>query len=419
MQQAIAIVDFGKTRSKISLWSEDGAPLGALDRGTAPVERDGLVQLDLSGMAEWLAAALTSLAAQAEIKAIVPVAHGAAAALLDGSDPVCVLDYEATPPADIAAAYDAERDPFSATLSPRLPGGLNLGVQLFWLERLFPRLWPSQGRALLWPQYWAYVLTGEMASEVTSLGCHSDLWRPYDHRHSDLAVRRGWAQRLGPLVGAAQPMGRITGALARSTGLPRDCVVHCGLHDSNAALYDAKGMVELAGGPFGVVSTGTWFVCLSVGAERPPTYDPAVDMLANVDVAGVPTPTARFMGGRDYEAWMGADIGAPSRIDQLGAALAATHWRRSDPALRATGASVELARRTARALGLVGAEGPILIEGRFAQDPVFGAYLAGLRPQQPVYRSDVTDGVARGALRLVAGEGLRSRPLILIDPLPG
>jgi sugar (pentulose or hexulose) kinase len=414
VQQAIAIVDVGKTRSKVSLWSEEGTLLQALDRGNLSVERDGLAQLDVSGIAEWLTTALARMAGQAEIKAIVPVAHGAAAVLVDADAAVCALDYEEPPPPDIVAAYDRERDTFNLTLSPRLPGGLNLGVQLFWLEQLFPELWPSRGRVLLWPQYWAHVFSGGMVSEVTSLGCHSDLWRPYDHRHSDLALRRGWVEPLGPLAPAGEPIGRIAGALARATGLPRQCLVYCGLHDSNAALCDAKGMAELAGGPFSVVSTGTWFVCMSAGASRLPTYDPTTDMLANVDVDGEPTPTARFMGGRDYELWMGADIGVSPQIDQLGAARGTRGWRHSEPVLRATRASVELARRTDRALGLIAAEGPILIEGRFAQDPVFGACLAGLRPQQPVYRSDVADGVARGALRLVARAGLRSPPLRLV-----
>ena len=28
----------------------------------------------------------------------------------------------------------------------------------------------------MYPQYWAYRLTGVLANEVTSLGCHTDLW---------------------------------------------------------------------------------------------------------------------------------------------------------------------------------------------------------------------------------------------------
>ena len=70
--------------------------------------------------------------------------------------------------------------------------------------------------------------------------------------------------------------------------------------------------------------------------------------------------------------------------------------------LRATRAALELARRTDRALDLVAARGPILIEGRFAADDAFAVALARLRPAQTLYRGAMADGVALGALRLAA-----------------
>jgi sugar (pentulose or hexulose) kinase len=406
LDQAIAVLDIGKTRSKLSLWSPDGRRLAELDHANAPPAGEAPRQLDVGGVGAWLRRALAGLARHAEIIAIVPVGHGAAAVLMDGDAPVCALDYEAEPPAAVAAAYDALRDPFAATRSPRLPGGLNLGAQLYWLEQLHPDLWPRGGQALLWPQYWAWVLSGERASEVTSLGCHSDLWRPAERRLSDLAVSRGWAERLGPLRHAGDILGPVRADLADALGLPRGCVVHCGLHDSNAALHAARGLPELAGQPFSVVSTGTWFVCMAVGGAGPSVYDPTKDMLANVDVDGRPVPAARFMGGRDYEAWMGEAIGAASDPALLAKVAALDDWTHAPPPLRATRAALELARRTDRALGLIAAEGPILIEGRFAPDAAFAAALAALRPGQPVYRSGIADGVAAGALRLAAPAGL-------------
>jgi sugar (pentulose or hexulose) kinase len=413
---AIAVLDVGKTRSKLSVWSTDGILLHHRDRINAARVENGVAQLDAPGIGAWLVDALSEAAGIARIAAIVPVGHGAAAMLMDGEAPVCALDYEAAVPADVAADYEAERDPFAATLSPRLPNGLNLGAQLFWLERLCPEVWPRRGRALLWPQYWAFVLSGEAASEATSLGCHSDLWRPFDHRFSDLALRRGWAERLGPVTAAGASLGTIRGSVADATGLPRDCRVFCGLHDSNAALHAARGFAELAGQRFSVVSTGTWFICLASAGAGPAAYDPAEDMLANVDVDGRPTPTARFMGGRDYEAWMGEALGAAPALDLLPAAAVLPEWRTADPPLRATRAAMELARRADRALSLVAAAGPVLIEGRFADDPVFGAALARLRPTQPVYRSPLADGVAQGGLRLVLGDRLASPALAPIAP---
>jgi sugar (pentulose or hexulose) kinase len=410
LDQAIAVIDAGKTRTKLSLWS-DGQLVRQLDRLNAPVFRDGVAQLDLTGIHDWLIASLADFASDAKIGAIVPTGHGAAAVLMEGETAVAALDYEAPIPADVASDYERERDPFETTLSPRLADGLNLGAQLYWLERLHPDIWPARGDMLLWPQYWAFVLSGVRASEVTSLGCHTDLWRPLESRFSDLATRRGWAGRLGSLRHAGAPLGPIRESIATATGLSRDCQVLCGLHDSNAALHAARGLPELSGGPFSVVSTGTWFICLNAGGSRRVRYDPAEDMLANVDVDGRPTPTARFMGGRDYEVWMGDAMGAASDVDLLGAASDLAYAQDSEPALRATWAAVELAKRSDRALRLVEAEGPILIEGRFADDAAFGVALARLRPGQIVYRSTLADGVALGAMRLAAGDAFRAPAL--------
>ncbi|HXQ16443.1 MAG TPA: FGGY family carbohydrate kinase [Caulobacteraceae bacterium] len=417
MDQAIAVVDIGKTRSKLSLWAADGTPLRQFDRVNA-IGVQQPRQLDLEGIATWLKNALAEASQLAEITAIVPVGHGAAGVLMAGDTAICALDYEAGPPREIAKAYDRLRDPFEVTLSPRLDGGLNLGAQLYWLERLYPEAWPKSARFLLWPQYWAWWLSGEWASEVTSLGCHTDLWRPRASSFSDLAVSRGWAEQLAPLRGAGEVLGQVRPALAGELGLPRGCRVYCGLHDSNAALHAARGFDELADHPFAVVSTGTWFICFAAGGAGPLAYDPTKDMLANVDVAGRPTPTARFMGGRDFEAWMGGALGAASDPALLGEAAALTDWSRAPGALRATRAALELARRADRALRLVAAEGPILIEGRFAEDAAFAVALARLSPGQAVYRGASHDGVALGALRLAAPHLRPNSPLNSVGAAP-
>jgi hypothetical protein len=138
-------------------------------------------------------------------------------------------------------------------------------------------------------------------------------------------------------------------------------------------------------------------------------------MLASVDVAGRPTPTARFIGGREFEAWMGEALGAASDPRMLPEAAALTDWRKAPGVLRATRSALELARGTDRALGLVAARGPILIEGRFATDDAFAVALAKLRPAQAVYRGTIADGVALGALRLAAPHLRLNPPLPLVS----
>src|SRR6202000_2707319 len=76
-----------------------------------------------------------------------------------------------------------------------------------------------------------------------------------------------------------------------------DIPVYCGIHDSNASLL--AHLVE-RDPPFAVVSTGTWVVIFGVGGDLD-HLDPARDTLANVDAYGNAGPSARFMGGREFE----------------------------------------------------------------------------------------------------------------------
>ena len=99
MAEAVAVLDVGKTHAKLSLVGADGVVIAARTRANAAIVADGRPALDAQGVETWAIGALKDLASQAEVIAIVPVGHGAAAALIDGDELVApVLDYEAEPP---------------------------------------------------------------------------------------------------------------------------------------------------------------------------------------------------------------------------------------------------------------------------------------------------------------------------------
>jgi hypothetical protein len=292
---------------------------------------------------------------------------------------------------------------------------------------------PEDVMILPWPQYWAWRFCGIPSSEVTSLGCHTDLWRPAEGRFSDLALRRGWAARMAPLRRAADTLGTITPELASATGLGETCEVLCGVHDSNAALLAASGHPQISGNDATVLSTGTWFV----GMRSIPAgtridigeLDESRDCLVNVDAHGRPTPSARFMGGREAELAGGVDsfrltdscqaaellARLPGIIERDYQAIpgfvpgvgpfpnAGGSWvQRPEDALDLRVATdVYLALVATAALDLIGSRERLLVEGRFAEDVVFVRTLAALRPQQRVYTSNAEHDVAYGALRLI------------------
>jgi sugar (pentulose or hexulose) kinase len=97
-------------------------------------------------------------------------------------------------------------------------------------------------------------------------------------------------------------LGTVSPAIAMAWGLPKHCQVHVGVHDSNACLaryLPTSGDQSSSSQALTVVSSGTWTVLMAPGAPTA-TLKIEHDMLANVDVLGRTTPTARFMGGRDF-----------------------------------------------------------------------------------------------------------------------
>jgi sugar (pentulose or hexulose) kinase len=169
------VLDIGKTLSKATLWDEEGRCAAQRSRPNQRLVSGNRLTLDVVGIEKWLITTLAEYARLGPVAAIIPVAHGAGMALVRRGRLQCApLDYEWSGVALDRAEYDRQRDPFSLTGSPALPAGLNLGLQLHWLESLKSGDFRS-GRLLPWAQYWAWVLSGVEASEITSLGCHSDL----------------------------------------------------------------------------------------------------------------------------------------------------------------------------------------------------------------------------------------------------
>lgn len=413
----VVVLDVGKTRSKLSLWSAEGGRLAQLDYGNR--RREG--SLDAQGIAAWLIEGLRHLGSLGDVGTIVPVAHGAALAVLrDGALAFPPADYEDPIPPAIHESYDRLRDPFARTGSPRLANGLNAGVQLAALE---PRRQDALAGATIvpWAQYWSWYLSGVPASELTSLGCHTDLWFPFEARPSDLAIARGWAERLAPIRAANEYLGTIRPDLAEATGLSAAVQICCGIHDSNAALLAARAHLSDPEEDITVLSTGTWFVAVRSGRlDSLPELDESLDCLINVDAAGRPVPSARYMGGREIADLLGSDaaidaagdqaslIKAAARLAQLAPAISGaspgvpSSWRDRpiDPDERRAAVALHAGLMVDAMLDRIGARGTLLIEGRFTQAETFVRTLAALRPEMTVKTIDEACDASFGGLLL-------------------
>jgi sugar (pentulose or hexulose) kinase len=447
-RDCIVVLDVGKTLAKLTLWSPDG---NLVDRSTRPNERrfspDAYPCLDVAGIESWMVETLASFARQKPIGAIVPVAHGAAAVVIEPDGRyIEPLDYEAPLPNDLYAAYLAQRDPFDETGSPALHCGLNLGAQLYWLQSLLPERF-ARGTIVPWAQFWAWRLCGVAASEVTSLGTHTDLWRPSEGRPSAMAEMRGWATRFAPLHRASDVLGTVSADWRKLCGLPVGCKVYCGIHDSNADLLAVRAHPAIGSHEHTVLSTGTWFIAMRSSPDRVDisSLPERRDCLVNVNAFGVPVPSARFMGGRETEILEeGREQVDPAALEndllQCARTLVETNvfalpsfqagvgpypdlsgrWigRPDDQLGRRAAAGLYLALMTDTALGLIGAQKRLVVEGRFIADPVFARTLATLRPDLTVYLAPSSNSLCHGALSLVAAELVPETSLIAVQPLP-
>ncbi len=294
----IAVFDAGKSRLKFSVMAEDGTCVftdstPSRDASSAP----GVI--DVERAENFLVSALCTAGSRFAITHFVPVGHGAAAAWLNaGALAAPVMDYETPIPLAISDAYEAQRPDFSESFSPSLPLGLNLGRQLAWAQTKDASLAAPPATLVTWSQYWAWALSGVAASEISSLGCHTDLWAPGAAAWSGMAQSRGWHERFAKVTRADAVLGTAQGALARDAGLNSDCQIVCGAHDSNAALYAIQS-AGLLSSDICLMSTGTWTVTMAPGAALD-ALNPRRDCLANVSVSSVPVPTCRFMGGVEY-----------------------------------------------------------------------------------------------------------------------
>jgi sugar (pentulose or hexulose) kinase len=411
----IAVFDLGKTNSKLFVVSPEGKVID--EARIRPVWRDeaDLRVLDDAALFDWMRGELVRVVTTHGVDRIMFSGHGCTFALTTGDQLVhAILDYEQEPPADIAQRIDAMAPDFSETFSPPLPLGFNYGRHILWLDARDPDLLAKTETILSYPQFWSWKFSGRAVSEVSYLGCHSNLWAPLKDDFSSLVDRMGWREKMPDFATAGSVIG--THAVQLDDGRTVDVAVHNGVHDSNSALYFYR---SLGFSDFTLVSTGTWVIIFNPASPLE-KLDAARDMLANVTVAHQPVATIRFMGGREYDVASGGWAKAISsqavasviakRAFALpsfapGGPMPGHQGQFIGPAVdgeeRAAVAMLYVALMTDLSLDLIGSENTIVIDGGLVKTGLYASVLAALRPNQTVHTSANPEGSAFGAAALV------------------
>lgn len=179
---------------------------------------------------------------------------------------------------------------FTYSLTPLLEGGLNTGQQLFYISKKYPSILKKTKYILSYPQYIAWKLSKNYATEISYLGCHSYLWNFKKNEYSSLVKTLNLQNKFPPIKNAWDKIGGLS--INNS-----EINILNGVHDSNASyLYFLKSKLK----NFTLVSTGTWYITLNQQTSIT-KLKPNYDMLCGKNIFGKSVPTMRFMGGREYD----------------------------------------------------------------------------------------------------------------------
>lgn len=292
----VAIFDIGKTNKKAFLFNEsyqivweDSATL------IETVDEDGFPCEDIVALKNWVLNCWNNMQLQTEyvLKAVNFSSYGASFVYVDADgNPLTPLynylkPYSENLKAKFYNKYKGEEKFALKTASPPL-GNLNSGMQIYRLKNENPAVFDQVKYCLHLPQYLSFLLTGDYFSDITSVGCHTNLWN-FNKMKYHKWLRK---EEITSLIPPMRPAGE-------SVVLANGIAVGVGLHDSSSALIPyIINFTE----PFVLLSTGTWVIAMNPFNENKLTFEELqYDCLCYLQYQGKPVKAARLFAGNEHE----------------------------------------------------------------------------------------------------------------------
>ena len=295
----IAIIDVGKTNKKLFLFDQRYRIVYEQSaRFLETVDEDGDPCENLESLRLSVYDSLRSVFRKKEfdLKAINFTAYGASFVYLDEEgNPVCPLyNYLKAYPEHLKKQFYDDyggEEAFSLRTASPVLGSLNSGMQIYRLKYEKPELFARIRHALHLPQYLSYLISGRYCSDITSIGCHTNLWDFQKNDYHEWVAKEGIDRILAPLASHHEVMPAAFPGNSYQVGI--------GLHDSSAALIPYQ--VNFAE-PFVLISTGTWCISLNPFNQEPLTAEELKqDCLAYLGYQGKPVKAARLFAGQEHE----------------------------------------------------------------------------------------------------------------------
>lgn len=295
----IAIFDVGKTNKKLFLFNEDYEIV--FERSARFIEttdEDGDVCENLESLRLSVFDSLQEVLKNQEfdLKAINFSTYGASLVYVDadGKPLAPLYNYLKEYPQDLAEKFYENyggKEHFAVSSASPVLGSLNSGMQLYRMKHEKPAWFSKLKYALHLPQYMSYIITGKMYSDITSIGCHTNLWDFQKQQYQSWLTNESLIDKLAPIFSGNEVIPSFFPNERYLTGV--------GLHDSSAALIP---YIESFTEPFILLSTGTWCISLNPFNQHVLTKEELEkDCLCYLSYQGKPIKASRLFSGYKHE----------------------------------------------------------------------------------------------------------------------
>jgi sugar (pentulose or hexulose) kinase len=424
----IVIFDVGKTNKKLLLFDENYKLVQEESKQFSETkDEDGFACENVQALTHWIKNSVDTLLKDQryEVKAVNFSAYGASLVYLDGQQNVILPLYNYLKPYEpelqrqFYDKYGGEAQVAKQTASPVL-GNLNSGMQLYRLKYKKPEEFARIKYALHLPQYLSYILSSNPVSEMTSIGCHTNLWDFQLDQYHRWVIQETIHMKLAPIVSSETIAGYWQQTLP----------IGVGLHDSSAALIPYLSEYQE---PFILLSTGTWCISLNpFNHSQLSDYELSQDCLCYLSFQKRPVKAARLFAGHEHEQEV-KKLAAHYRkpLDyysgiHYNAGYTKTLPRGKHPVQNAGNSVIvpqsnfagrdlydfetyeeayhqfifDIISQQIKSTKLVmngGAVKKIFVDGGFSKNPIFMHYLASAFPETEVYATTVAQASALGA----------------------
>jgi sugar (pentulose or hexulose) kinase len=265
-KEVIAVFDIGKSNKKILLFDSDYQVVFEEDRRFDEIMDDDDYSCDnIEVIEKWMADTLSSIlnTEKYHIVAVNFATYGASLMYLNEAKKrlTPVYNYLKPMPEEVLRGfydkYDGVNEFSRITASPALDM-LNSGLQILWLKKIKPEIFKDVKHVVHFPQYLSLLFTGEVASEYTSIGCHTAMW------NFDKQTYHRWMEDEQITLPAPSPNNLLKAVQING----KDVNIGIGIHDSSASIVP---YLMSSKENFILISTGTWCIFMNPFNPEPLT----------------------------------------------------------------------------------------------------------------------------------------------------